>query len=124
MNNSLNSYKNDMGTESEMNWKHYIIETFFATWEKSTPVDLSDYAFLIQHHFDVLMIEKAIIQQISEATGPETMVRFHKIRLRKLIQVSIDALLNISDDGKHITNANIERAKLTLQEGEDCIYAC
>lgn len=107
-----------------MDWKHYIIETFFDTWEKSTPVDLSDYAFLIQHHFDVLSIEKNISKQISEAAEQETMERFHKIRLQKLIHLFIEALLNISDDGKQITNNNVERAKLLLKDGEDCIYDC
>jgi hypothetical protein len=110
--------------ESEMDWKHYIVETFFATWEKSTPVDLSDYAFLIQHHFDVPAIELQIIKTIGEAALPGTMERYHKIRLRKLIQIFIEALLNISDDGKHITNKNIEHAKLKLHESEDCIYKC
>ena len=113
-----------METAGKMDWKHYIVETFFATWEKSTPVDLSDYAFLIQHHFDVPTIASNIEKQISESAGHETMERFHKIRLQKMIHLFIDSLLNISDDGKHITNNNVERAKLLLQEGEDCIYEC
>ena len=107
-----------------MDWRHYIAATFFAVWEKSTPVDLSDYAFLIYHHFDVPVIESQLVKLINEAEVPQTMERYHKIRLRKLIQVFIEALLNVSDDGKHITNKNIEHAKLMLQQGEDCIYSC
>ncbi|HEY4196763.1 MAG TPA: hypothetical protein VGM63_14565 [Mucilaginibacter sp.] len=113
-----------MRIENEMDWKHYIIELFFAIWEKCTPVDLSDYAFLIQHHFDVPMIESQLIKSISESEVPQIMERYHKIRLRKLIRVFIDTLLNVSDDGKHITNKNIEHAKLMLQQREDCIYSC
>lgn len=107
-----------------MDWSKYIKESFFDAWEKSTPVDLSDYAFLFQHHFNLSTIASQINNLISEATLPETMERYHKICLRKLIQTFIDAFLNISDDGKHITNKNIEHAKLSLQESDDCIYSC
>ncbi|WP_345952886.1 hypothetical protein [Mucilaginibacter sp. PAMB04168] len=106
-----------------MDWGQYIKESFFDAWGKSTPVDLSDYAFLFQHHFDVSAIESQVIKMISEAEIPGTAERYHRIRLRKSIQIFIDVILNISDDGKHINNKNITHAKLILQKREDCIYA-
>ncbi|WPU94782.1 hypothetical protein SNE25_04510 [Mucilaginibacter sabulilitoris] len=113
-----------MGAESEIDWKQYIVENFFSTWEKLTSVDLTDYAFLIRHHFDVPDIAEQIGNVIEDANDPATLIKYHKGRICKLIRDFIDALLNISDDGKHITNKNIEQAKIVMQQGEDCIYSC
>ncbi|MGN6394697.1 MAG: hypothetical protein ACTHMI_03985 [Mucilaginibacter sp.] len=104
-----------------MDWEHYIVETFFTAWEEATPVDLSDYAFLIQHHFDVPTIGAKFVKQISASQTPEIMERFHMIRLQQMIRLFIRALLNISDDGKHINNNNIERAKRLLQRDKECM---
>jgi hypothetical protein len=105
-------------------WQHYIRKTFFAAWENSTPVDLTDYAYLFEHHFDLKKINVQLTKEVSEATDPEKTERYHKNRIRTLAHIFTESLLEISDDGKHITSKNIERAKVMMEGESHCIYDC
>lgn len=113
-----------MKSNLPVNWVHYIRETFFTTWENSTPVDLTAYAFLFEHHFDLEKISAQLRKEVSEANDREKIERYHKNRIRTLVHIFIESLLEISDDGKHITSRNIEKAKTTLQGEVRCIYDC
>jgi hypothetical protein len=42
-----------MANGHPLNWAHYIKETLFVAWENNTPVDLTSYSFLFEHHFDL-----------------------------------------------------------------------
>lgn len=118
------------GTDAKMennpaiDWQHYIRETFFAAWEMSTPVDLTDYAFLFEHHFDLKKIDAQLAKETSKAPDREKTERYHKNRIRTLAHIFTESLLEISDDGKHITSRNIEKAKVMMQGENRCIYDC
>jgi len=105
-----------------IDWKRYMSETFYAIWEKKSAVDLTDYDFLIRHHFDMETIEAQIIREINNSLTPYKTLQSHRENLQCLIEKIIDALLTISDDGKHITNKNIELAKQTIFDGKNCPF--
>ena len=107
-----------------VDWLHFIRETFFIAWENSTPVDLTAYAFLFEHHFDLKKIGVQLEKEASEANDSEKIERYHKNRIRTLAHIFTESLLEISDDGKHITSKNIEKAKMTMQGDVRCIYDC
>jgi hypothetical protein len=105
-------------------WQQCIRETFFIAWENSTPVDLTDYAYLFEHHFDLKKIALKLDKEISEAPDPEKTARYHKNRIRTLAHIFTESLLEIADDGKHITSKNIQKAKIKMEGDNRCIYDC
>ncbi len=103
-------------------WSNYIRKAFFSAWEISSPVDLTDYAFLFEHHFDLNKISLFLRNAILDSSDREKTIRYHKNRIRTLAHIFIASLLEISDDGKHITSKNIKKAKLVLEEETRCNY--
>ena len=113
-----------VGNNPAIDWQHYIRETFFTVWENSTSVDLTDYAYIFEHHFDLKKIDAQLVKEVSEAPVQEKIERYHKNRIRTLTHIFTELLLETSDDGKHITSKNIEKAKFMMQEESRCIYDC
>jgi hypothetical protein len=107
-----------------VDWQQYIREAFFTAWENSTPVDLTDYAYLFEHHFDLKKIALQLGKEVSEAPDPEKTERYHKNRIRTLAHIFTESLLEITDDGKNITSKNIQKAKIMMEGESRCIYDC
>jgi len=80
--------------------------------------------FLFEHHFDLKKINGSLDKEIAGAVDPEKVERYHKNRIRTLAHIFTESLLEISDDGKLITNGNIEKAKIAMEAETRCIYNC
>lgn len=113
-----------MENNSATDWPSYIKEAFFNAWENSTSVDLTDYAYLFERHFDLKKISVQLAKEVSEGPNVEETKRFHKNRIRTLAHIFTESLLKITDDGKHITSKNIEKAKKMMEGERRCIYDC
>ena len=113
-----------MKTSEDYNvdWNEVIKQAFFDSWANNSAVDITSYAYKIGNHFNLDLITKNLQIAIMDSKDKASEIKYHTNRLQILVNAFVLALLSISDDGKMLTAHNIELAKHSLQNDQQCSY--